>query len=255
MKYLALCIMSKDENEYLKENIDYHTLLGVDHFFIYDNGSRKPLSSFLKNYSNVTVINWTDTAKGSHSRSFGNCLKLFGDRFRWIGFIDTDEFIVLKKGMTNIKQFLKGYEKYGGLGIQWKCFGGSGHNTKQQSVIESYIHASYTTDDKHIKSIVQPRFTSGPGGTPHAFAYKKGKFCVNEKGQPVKGPFNIPYTWNKIQLNHYVTRSRQDFEEKRKRGGGNIRHSTKLTEQFWNRFQGGKEERALLQLLERIKRK
>jgi hypothetical protein len=103
-----------------------------------------------------------------------------------------------------------------------------------------------------IKSIIKPKHTLKPEGNPHAFTYKNGKYCVNENKKRISGPFNEPYTYNFIQLNHYVTLSRDDFEDKRKRGGGNMRNSNKLTEDFWNRFQNGKRNTDILEFLKRI---
>ena len=221
MKTIALCIICKDENEDLKENMEYHTLLGVDHFIIYDNNSQNPLYDDFKEYKN---------------------------KFRWIGFIDTDEFIVIKNGITDIKKFLVPYEKYGGLGIQWKCFGSSGHLERQKSTIKNYIHTSGTGDDQHIKSIVNPILVTDTLN-PHSFKYKKNFFCVNENMKRVPNAFNKPYTRDKIQLNHYVT-----FKLKRKRGGGNTLNSKKLTEGFWNRFQNGTEETLIIDILYQLQK-
>ena len=43
MRYLALCCIVKDENMFLKEWLAYHALLGVEHFYIYDNMSAVPV--------------------------------------------------------------------------------------------------------------------------------------------------------------------------------------------------------------------
>ena len=243
--------MSKNENEYLKENIEYHSALGVDHFYIYDNKSNVSLKKTLNNFPNVTVIEWDDENIGSHCRAFDNCLKNYGASSRWIGFIDTDEFLVLKKDIC-IKQFMKSYESYAALGVNWKCFGSSGHLRKQQSVTKSFIHSVDVNDNTHIKSIVQPKWTIRTNNNPHAFKYKGDKVCVNEKFKIITGPWNKPATHDLIQLNHYVTRSRQDFENKRKRGGGNIRSSKKLTEEFWDRFQNGIIDTSLLELKKKL---
>ena len=247
MKYAALCIMSKNQNDYLLENINYHRKIGFQHFFIYDNESEPVINIKSKD---VTVIKWQDSNNGSQIRAYTDCLKRTQD-WAWLGFIDTDEYIVLKQH-KDIKDLLKEYENYGGLGIQWKCFGSSGHLKKQKNIIEKYVHASETNDDIHIKSIVRPIHVLKPEGNPHAFNYKNNKFCVNENKKQISGPFNKPYTYNLIQLNHYVTMSREDFEDKRKRGGGNLRNSVKLTEEFWERFQNGKPNTDILDFLKRM---
>jgi len=247
MKYAALCIMSKNQHDYLLENINYHRKVGFQHFYIYDNNSNPEINI---RGNDVTIIKWDDSDNGSQVRAYQDCIKRTQD-WEWVGFIDTDEYIVLKKH-NDIKDFLKGYDTFGGIGIQWKCFGSSGHIKKQKNIIQNYIHASETGDDRHIKSIIKPKHTLKPEGNPHAFTYKNGKYCVNENKKRISGPFNEPYTYNFIQLNHYVTLSRDDFEDKRKRGGGNMRNSNKLTEDFWNRFQNGKRNTDILEFLKRI---
>jgi len=249
MKYIALCIMCKGDEAALIENIRYHTLIGVDHFIIYDNMSKQPLREALKSMSNVTVHTWSDCEHGSQVRCYDACLAGYRTSFSWIGFIDTDEFIVIKDGSKSIRDFLKGYERFGGLGINWKCFGSSGHLQRQQSIIESYRHAVDVGDNDHIKSIVNTRHVTRSWGNPHTFQYAEGYYCVNEAGIQIKGPhnnaLNSPATHRKAQINHYVTRSREDFLAKQKRGGGNKRDNSKLTEQFWSRFQGGQVDTSI----------
>ena len=252
MMKVALCIMCKDEQKYLQENIAHHVLLGVDTIIVYDNNSKIPIKKmkWFKENPHVHVVDWPDKKRLSHIRAFRHCLKHF-KQFDWIGFIDTDEFVVIKT-KENIKQFLGHYKEYGGLGIQWKCFGSSGHKTKQESVIESFTQASGTMDDKHVKCFVQTKYCLGPRGNPHQFSYVKGRPCVNELGKNIPGPFNQPISRKRIQLNHYVTRSREDFEEKRKRGGGNTQDNNKLTEAFWDRF--NKNDKECLAILEMRKK-
>ena len=270
MKTIALCIICKDENEDLKENIDYHTLLGVDHFIIYDDGSKNPLSEDFKNYKNVTVNPWS--SKDPHryqQRCYESCVKQYKNDYKWIGFIDTDEFIVIKNDIMDIKEFLIPYEKYGGLGIQWKCFGSSGHIKRQKSTIKSYIHARPNKEDRHIKSIVNPRVVIRTND-PHSFRFKEGYFCVNENEERIIGPFNKPsvtkfsdfqiknkpfiITRNKIQLNHYVTRSEEDFKLKAQRGDVNCRPRTsRFTTKYWEQFQNGEKDTTILDFIKKIK--
>jgi hypothetical protein len=252
---VAVCIMCKNENEYITENVKYHLALGFDHIIVYDNMSTIPLQKTLADIQNVTVIRWSSNDLGSQCKAYDNCLKTHGSKFNWIAFIDTDEFIVLKK-TTNIKDFLNAYSSYAAVGIQWKCFGSSGHKKKKKSVINSYLNATDIglSHNKHIKSIVQPKWTKRSSGDPHHFKFKGDKICVNEHGIKIPGPFNVPPTYDTIQLNHYVTRSREDFDDKKKRGGGNVRNSDKLTEAFWQSCQGGKREDDIIKLYEKIKR-
>lgn len=256
MKYIALCIMCRDDEKALIENIKYHQLIGVDHIIIYDNLSKSPLSRALADMPNVTVHLWQDCERGSQLRCYDSCLAKYRNEFKWIGFIDTDEFIVIKDGSTNIKDFLKPYEQYGGLGINWKCFGSSGHLKIQDSIIDNYEYAVDLSDNEHIKSIVNTKHVIGSWGNPHTFKYNTGYFCVNENEKRIVGvhnnAFSSPSSHNKIQLNHYVTRSREDFDAKVKRGGGNARHTRTLTEANWERFQGGRIDTSIKDFLKKV---
>ena len=74
--YLSLCLIAKDENTYLKEWLDYHILLGVEHFWIYDNDSTIPLAKSIQAYIEkgwVTVN--TIHGKGMQLYAYDHCLQ------------------------------------------------------------------------------------------------------------------------------------------------------------------------------------
>src|SRR5215467_10145992 len=49
----------KDEDPFVEEWVAYHRLLGVDHFYLYDNDPRQPLSEILSLHSEyVTIQPW-----------------------------------------------------------------------------------------------------------------------------------------------------------------------------------------------------
>lgn len=50
---------------------------------------------------------------------------------RWLAFIDADEFFVPHdESWTTLPELLKKYETYGGLAVNWRLFGSSGHITR-----------------------------------------------------------------------------------------------------------------------------
>jgi hypothetical protein len=193
LRYLALCLFVKDENDYLAEWLDYHLLLGVEHFFIYDNNSRRPIRNTVAKYVRrglVTVENCADTTAGRQCRAYAQCLQDHGREFFWIGFIDTDEFIVPTNGRT-LPQFLRRYERYGALGIFWLCFGSNSLVRKhKRGVLKSFIrrsHESFESND-HVKCIVNTQFTvSEPAACPHQFNFTPGYFAVDENEEPILG--------------------------------------------------------------------
>lgn len=59
----------------------------------------------------------------------------------------------------------------------------------------------------------------------------QGKYSVNEKFEPVHGPFNPPQPDQFVFIAHYITKSRADFEAKLARGGG-VKHNARTPEFF-----------------------
>tara|TARA_R110000824_G_scaffold170441_4_gene347799 strand:+ start:7440 stop:8291 length:852 start_codon:yes stop_codon:yes gene_type:complete len=276
MRTLAICIRYKDDLDCLKENIEYHTLIGVEHFFIYDNNSAVPLKESLKEYENVTVELWQTGGKLPHLAAdvvwpHNKCLRDHGSKFQWIAFIDTDEFITIKDGNTDLKDFLKPYSDYGGLGINWLTFGSSGHENIQPSVVESYTRCLCTTAaarhptlrpyglstiDLHIKTIVNTRFATRAVGNPHAFYYIAGANCVDEDFKSIprthhEGALTTEIKRKKIQLNHYRHRSRKDFELKIKRSRWSALKIREKWEMFNNLADLKDQDTSILNLIEK----
>ena len=221
MDYLSLCLICKDENDYLPEWLDYHILMGVDRFYIYDNESRVSLNHTVKDYVDegwAVVVDYP----GSKVQLFAydHCLRVFGQNTFWMGFIDTDEFLV-PKTTVDLRAFLKEYESYAGLAVSSVFFGSNGHISRPAAgQIISYTRSVHPTfkENEFIKSIVQPRLIALPN-SPHDFVYRENAWCVNENFIRVDDQ-RFAHSIEKIQLNHYFCRSLEEIEDKLKRGGG-----------------------------------
>ncbi len=95
MDYLSLCLIAKDEDEYLQEWLDYHILIGVERFYIYDNESKNPIRNLLTEYIDAGWV-VVHEIKGTAVQvmAYQHCLQTYGENSKWIGFIDADEFIL-----------------------------------------------------------------------------------------------------------------------------------------------------------------
>lgn len=222
MKYCALCCIAKDEDLFLKEWLAYHARIGFEHFIIYDDLSANPIADFLDGWLNpgdVTIIR--NDKHLSQDLAYSHCLERFGRQFLWIAFLDLDEFIRLSPdalgGSMDIRLFLAEFEPYAALGVNWRTFSWSGHETTPSGpVIGSYTHC--LGDDIHIKSIVQPAKIARCAGA-HSFYVKEGEFAVNAERFPIPSgfPFTVPAT-GRIAVNHYYYKSRECFAAKIARG-------------------------------------
>lgn len=152
---------------------------------------------------------------------YNRCLEQYRHKAQFIGFIDTDEYIVIPGG-ENIVDVLMPYAGFGGLAINWRMVGPSGQHTRPSAG----ILASYTRclpedheNNAHVKTIAVALHTHSCNGA-HAFIYEPGYTAVNVRRQHVPHAFSAPPDWSKIYLYHYVTKSRQDWHDKVARGAG-----------------------------------
>lgn len=221
MKYAALCCIAKDEDLFLKEWLAYHSLIGFEHFFVYDNNSGRPVADLLAGFAGpdrLTVLRSGE--ERSQFIAYTHCLATFGHRFKWIAFLDLDEFIRISPesgSLRDVRELLAAYEPYAGLGLNWRMFSSSGHERRPAGpVIENYTR--YYEDDLHIKSIVQPDKTDACAG-PHSFYPCPGHYAVNADHFPIPGGFPAsPPAMKEACVNHYYFKSRECFQFKIAKG-------------------------------------
>ena len=224
--YLSILVIAKNEAPYLKEWIEYHKLVGVERFYFYDNDSTDNTKEVLKPYINDgTVIYHEKPGKKQMMPAYLECIHKYGRETRWLAIIDMDEFIVPVE-KDSISDFLRDYEKYSAVGVNWIMFDSNGHKTKPNAH-GGMLSANYTRVEKdykdklkgslHIKSIVNPKVVVTIVN-PHYAIYKGGAGAVTENFETVYGPFTNIHSSSKIQINHYFTKSEEEYK-KRCNGG------------------------------------
>lgn len=132
---VSLCLIFKDEGKYLKEWLDYHILIGVDHFYLYNNFSSDNYQEILNPYikdGRVTLIEFP--FQYAQVKAYQDCYERAKNETEWLGFIDTDEFINLQKD-NNIGIFLDKYRNYPILYLNWLMFGTSGYLNEDYNIL------------------------------------------------------------------------------------------------------------------------
>lgn len=213
---VAICAVAKNERE-IHEWVEYHYKLGIEKFYIYDNGDIDE-KQYLKDFIQQGVVSLAvDTSLAPQLKIYHQCLKEHRHHHRWIAFIDVDEFIVTKNSCS-IPSILKRYERYGGLTLSWMMFGSSGHEKKPPGGVLGNYWKCFKFE--HIKSIVNTRYTLTHKGNPHSFTYRPGYYAVDTNFIQVPGPTN-PFRdslYEIMYINHYHLKSREEFEVIKKRG-------------------------------------
>ncbi len=237
--YCSLCLIIRDENEYLEEWLRWHMNIGVEHFYIYDHGSKQPVRKFVNGLGQeiaekTTVIEWSGTHRDAQPDAYNDCINRFRGESRWIGFVDTDEQIEVKTGQT-LPEYLKGCEEYAGIFALWVTYGASGKLQKTQGLLrERFTEISHGDGwaENVGKVIVQPVYMNAM--MIHNGEAAEGFEVVNEHGEAI-GNYRLRTetpTREKICVNHYYTKSYEEWMEKLRRGSSHANFSRRYTEFF-----------------------
>ncbi len=250
---LAVCAVFRDEAPYLAEWIEFHRLVGVDHFFLYDDRSRDAGREVLGPYVAGGLVTLEECAmplaSGGQGWAYDDALGRARGQFRWLAFIDVDEFLFSPE-QDSLVNVLAAFEAHPGVLVNWQVYGSSGLQRRPDwLVIESFTRRARTewVRNRRVKSIVDPSRALRSMG-PHFFAYGPGERAVTESHEPavvaevsggrrrlrrvlarVPGVEVDPYAIRessirrvsvaRLRINHYAVRSRQEFAEKLARHG------------------------------------
>ncbi|WP_051340715.1 glycosyltransferase family 92 protein [Azospirillum halopraeferens] len=223
--YLTVCAIARNEGPYLLEWIAYHRVVGVDHFVVFDNESTDAGPDMLARLAAegiVTVVPWPGAAfsGGPQIPAYDHAIHRFRDLTEWLAFIDLDEFLV-PNAADDVPTILRRYPDVTGLGASWRVFGTSGHATHEPGPVMDRFRRCAPADDplhRHVKSIVRADYAAKP--MVHAHFLRAGA-VVDEDRRPVRltgGGVRTGTSVAVLQVNHYVTKSLEEWAIKAARG-------------------------------------
>lgn len=228
---ISACAFFKDEARYLKEWIEFHKLVGIEHFYLINHFSSDDYKTVLNPYiekGEVEMFNCPD-AFFSASRFMGEIqpkwytkiIKLAEGKTKWLAILDVDEFLFPVE-KDNLQDFLKDYEQFGGVYVFWQMFGTSnvekipaGKLQIEMLIWQSEVDYFF---NKWGKSIIRPErvFDS----EIHFCRYKEPYYHVFPDKTRIKAfeDFELNhYTFiptftvdvSKARINHYWTRDEE----------------------------------------------
>lgn len=210
---VAICLFHRDENSYLPEWLEHHRAVGIDHFYIYDNGSAVPPAA----ERDVTVVDFAhDQQVGKQMRAYHACHERVRRRHDWIGFLDTDEFVVGDLRRLLARWRWSWISRVGQVCLSTRVYGSNGLETRAARQFGSY--GNHWMPLQHVKSFVHcGRPLRAEPADPHFFP------CVgitlDAAGARQPGPM-CPHVDAPVVVDHYYTRSRAEWAEKCARGRG-----------------------------------
>ena len=227
---LAIVVIARNEGSYIKEWVSFYELMGVDHIYYIDNGSTDDTKAVLKDYIDSQFVTYI-SLKGEKAQltAYRYVLRRIRKKTKWVAFIDADEFLYTKEG--SIKDFLKEFDGYPGVGVNWVVYGHCGHEKRPEGyVTDNYTKTFEDRDNElnlRIKTIAQASEVWDIK-SPHYAVYRKGRMAVDENKKPIDGSnMLIPgagraitahNSINRIRINHYWTKSLEELGQKCRRG-------------------------------------
>lgn len=231
---LAIVLIVRNEARHIAEWANFHFHAGVRHFFVYDNASTDNTIGILRDAlpeAALTVIPWSQPRfrtllnREIHNQvlAYAHALMNFGAAFRWIAFIDVDEFIIPVTA-NSIPEALQELDSEAHISLPWHMFGRNGHaQPPAGGVLTNYMQrASHPFGLSHglnFKCLVDPARVTTVG--VHAFDIDNRAEGVNDQGLKAAHDARTKqefYSHARLQLNHYYTRSNSELQAKIQRG-------------------------------------
>lgn len=226
--YTSICAIFKNEAFYLKEWIEYHKIVGIEHFYLYNNFSDDHYQEVLRPYvddGSVTLIDWP--VPQGQMRAYADCAKRFFNETNWIAYVDLDEFIV-PNTCDNVNAILKGFEKNRPVVIAyWKLFGTSGvlNRDKDTLITDKFFMCwrKYSNIGKCFFNTAYDYADDLAENTNMHYRWARYKGIrlppVNIYGKVVSDGINRTNGFMPpIQINHYFTKSYEEYRQKSARG-------------------------------------
>lgn len=216
---IGICAIFKNEARYLREWVLYHRLIGFDGFVLYDNGSTDRSVAILEELNSdatISIAPWP--VRPGQQGAYRHFVQTFAERFDWVAFIDIDEFIHPLKG-DDIRSCLAIAGRHSAILMNWLNFGPGSHVQRPIGLVTESYDLRLPEGDlwhRHVKSMV--RVGDLVTCDLAHVAQLRGPVC-NTRGETIRNEAIQPQVCHdNFVLNHYYTKSIEDWQEKVERG-------------------------------------
>jgi len=225
--YLAICAIVRKEAPYIGEWIEFHRLVGIQRFYLVDDGSTDGTADEIRWHDREDIVlqryRHDDSFRcpedvpfrATHQvLAFNRFIQERKDEAVWCAFIDVDEFLYHVEKDDIRDPLFEEIESRGaaGLFVNWLIFGSNGHRTKPPGpTIAAYTRRGHLgapePTGRHGKLIARLDALAHFGAYgSHNATFRQGH-AINETGRAVRGPTNPEPSVNRWRVNHYYHRS------------------------------------------------
>lgn len=224
---LSITAIFQNEASFMKEWIDYHQKVGVEHFWLYNNNSTDNYKEILLPYiakGIVELFEWPSNILETdkeflhyiyevQNAAYNDALNRCKNKTEWLAIIDLDEFIVPIKNKTVPECLQEYYSGFSGICINWQMYGTS--NIKKiypnESLLEKLLWKAPTDHHTNLlyKSIVKPKHVKCCNN-PHFCEYFPDYYHINANYEKFEINNSGIYV-DIIRINHYWTKDEDYF--------------------------------------------
>lgn len=229
MHNAAMISCYRRETPWLVEWLEYHMVIGFEHFYLYCNDENVAESAaVLEPYVAAGLVTLKhDPAPYVQQRVYKEINRC---NTEWLAVVDLDQLIVPAKH-DDIRDYLRTVDAPGVV-INWMLYGTSGNHDRPATQINHLLRRA-PADAKanwHLNNICRPSIVdpNGPWINGHVLPYYENPVTTAGVEHKISvtndAAFSSPLH-DTCYLNHYVLRSRVDYEIKRQRGVSDGEHS------------------------------
>jgi hypothetical protein len=237
---LAACAIFRDEGARFREWLDWHRLVGVEHFYLFDNsrpGTDDDPLPVLRPYLDAGWITLEPRPGEKMQRFVYDLLLARQPPARWVAFIDLDEFLVPLEHWR-IDPVLERLDvaDIAAVNASWAVYGDSALNDPPPLQTEGFLHRAidYFERQQDTKPIVRPDRVYRCSD-PHWFIPREGFRVVDVLGRTMPDFRVYPPVYRLLRVNHYRNRTRVEFERKLRRGRAFTPGNRPDDFVYWNR--------------------
>ena len=211
--------------------MNHYINIGYDHIFIYDNNDigDESFEDLFKHYeyrNKLTIIDYRGYAHPQF-KAYYDCYEKNNQYYNWLSFFDFDEFLDLKNKLT-IKKYLKEaiFEKCDNIKINWLFYSDNDNIYYENKSLFIRFPKPLLNDPSNVstKSIVKGGLKINywyncrnphTSSLPYIYCNSIGKIMSKKSKKP---HYNSPPNYEKASLNHYATKSLEEYCIKIKKG-------------------------------------
>lgn len=220
--FLSICAIIRDADGYLEEWLKFHSLMGVDHFYLFNNADKREFNKTAKLLEDLSSsINYTHVhfpGVKQQLPAYNHWIKTYAEQSEFVAFLDVDEFLHVRdiSPMKHpVADFLETVPMdVGVLPIHWLLFGSSGKQRHREGGVLERFTMRANSVNPHVKVIARTSYLVSMSKDPHSVYSLGTTVDENFKELPKEQPLYFDGTADKLAIAHFHVKSLSEFKKK-----------------------------------------